>query len=411
MAITEGRPRSDGAPGFAGFDFNSPDYINNPYPTLHRARTLDPVHLSAWGEWYLTRHQDAALALADRRFLRQSPTGSVLMSKDGQTPEAIDRILRPWMFYNDPPDHTRLRKVCGAAFNAQNPETLDARVEQVVNDLLDPVADADSFDIIAHLTRPLPVTIIFGLLGAPSSDYQQVDTWLEFVYDALDSGSDEGMARAVPTFEAMGEYFRALVREKARQPGTDIISILAGALDREDGMSEDEIVGNLVLILLAGLETTRHLIGTSIHSLLTHPDQRALLEANPDLITNAVWEFLRYESPFQKITRWTGQPVELDGKTIPEGEMIVVLLGAACRDPGKYPDPDHLDITRDPSGHIGFGRGIHHCLGWELARLETRVVISTLFRRMPNLQLVPDSIEWIKASSVRGLEKMMVSPR
>ena len=392
-----------------GLDFDSPEFLADPYPLYHRLRAADPVHRSPWGDWYLTRYADVAMALSDPRFCRESPGGTNPLSSEQREPTALDRMMSRWMIYRDPPGHTRLRGLVNKAFTPQVLEELRPRIENIAGDLLDDVQDAGSMDIIADLAYPLPVIVISEMLGVPAEDRGLLRGWSGALTEALDTGMAEDVARATPATLELTAYFRELVTERRKRPKDDLISSLIAAEAEGDKLSEEELLANCVLLLWAGHETTKNLIGNGLLVLLRNPRQLQKLKHRPGLIKTAVEEFLRYDSPVQKICRWTTEDIEIGDKIMPKGELVVNLLGAANRDPEQFPDPDRLDVARRHGAHVAFGRGIHTCLGAGLARIEAQIAIGAVLRRMPRLALQKDGFAWQKTTSLRGLERFHVS--
>ena len=392
-----------------GLDFDSPEFLADPYPLYQRLRAADPVHLSPWGDWYLTRYADVTMALSDPRFCRESPGGPNPLSSEQREPTALDRMMTMWMIYRDPPGHTRLRGLVNKAFTPQMVEGLRPRIESIVGDLLDDVRDAGSMDIIADLAYPLPVIVISEMLGVPVADRGRLKGWSHRLAEALDTGVTEDLARGVPVTVELTAYFRELATEKRAHPTDDLISSLIAAEAEGDILSEEELLATCVLILLTGHETTKNLIGNGLLALLRNPRQLQTLKDDPGSIKTAVEELLRYDSPVQKMSRWTTESVKIGRTTVPKGQLVVSLLGAANRDPEQFPDPDRLDIARRDGAHVAFGRGIHTCLGAGLARIEAQIAIGAVLRRMPRLALQEDGLAWQKTTSLRGLDRFHVS--
>ncbi len=390
-------------------DFDSPDFLADPYPLYHRLRAADPVHRSPWGDWYLTRYADVTMALNDRRFRRESPGGTNPFTNEQREPTVLDRMITMWMIFSDPPRHTRLRGLVNSAFTPQVVEELRPRIQDIVGDLLDDAQDAGSMDIIADLAYPLPVIVISEMLGVPAEDRGLLKGWSHRLAEALDTGKTEDLARGVPVTVELTAYFRELVAERRKRPKDDLISSLIAAEAEGDKLSEEELLATCVLILLTGHETTKNLVGNGLLALLRNPRQLQTLKDDSGLIKTAVEELLRYDSPVQKMSRWTTESVTIGRTTVPKGQLVVSLLGAANRDPERFPDPDRLDVARRHGAHVAFGRGIHTCLGAGLARIEAQIAIGAVLRRMPRLALQEDGFAWQKITSLRGLERFHVS--
>jgi cytochrome P450 len=315
------------------------------------------------------------------------------------------------MLDTDPPDHERLRALVSKAFTPRLIERLRPRVQAISDGLLDAVQDRGEMDLIDDYAFPLPITVIAELLGVPAEDRNNFREWS----DAAVSGnaSQEYMEQIlIPHMQAFTDYLRALFEEKRSNPKDDLVSALVRAEEAGDRLSEDELLGMVFLLLVAGHETTVNLIGNGVLALLQHPDQLRKLKEDPSLIKPAVEELLRYDGPVETSTeRFAREDVEIGDQVIPRGEMVLVVLAAADHDPERFSDPDELDITRTDNRHLAFGKGIHHCLGAPLARMEGQIAISTLLRRMPNLRLEgsPESLSWRPGMILRGLRGLPVA--
>lgn len=390
-----------GRGGF-GLDAGAPGFLDDPYPTYHALRASDPVYLSPWGDWYLTRYADVVTVLTDERFQRASPGGANPMSADRREPTSIERMFTRFMIFRDPPDHTRLRGLLGRAFTPKVIAGLRPQIEALTHRLLDDAAQAASFDLVAALSYPLPVIVISRMLGIPESDYDFLKEWSGKLTKGVDTGRLEDLEYGAAAADELGRYMGGLVAARRAAPRQDLISEIIAVSAREGTTNEEELVANLVMLLWTGHETTKNLIGNGVLALLGHADQMAALAAAPELMPTAVEEFLRFDSPVQKIVRWTTEPTPLGAHTIPPGECIVTLLGAANRDPAVFSDPDRLDIRREEASNIAFGRGIHHCPGFAIARMEAEIAIGALLARTSERRLTDDVVEWQPTTSLRG---------
>jgi cytochrome P450 len=314
------------------------------------------------------------------------------------------------MLDTDPPDHTRLRALVSKAFTPRLVEGMRGRIQAIADALLDALEDKGDIDLIDEYAFPLPVTVIAELLGVPVEDRDKFRQWS----DAAVSGNatKEYIEKIlIPHMQAFTNYLRAMFEEKRRNPEDDLISALVRAEEAGDRLSEDELLGMVFLLLIAGHETTVNLIGNGVLALLEHPDQLQKLRNDPSFIKLAVEELLRYDGPVETSTeRFAREDVAISKTKIPKGEMVLVVLAAADRDPERFPYPDTLDITRTDNKHLAFGKGIHHCLGASLARMEGQIAVGTLLRRMPNLRLKapPKSLVWRPGLVLRGLKALPV---
>jgi cytochrome P450 len=269
-------------------------------------------------------------------------------------------------------------------------------------------------DVIEDLAYPLPVTVISELLGVPAGDSETVKAWSRDVARAVDAialpVAPEVIERGGRATQAMAEYFRELAGERRRRPGPDLLSGLVEAEEAGDRLTERELLATCILLYVAGHETTVNLIGNGLLALLRHPEERRRLQDDPALLPGAIEELLRYDGPVQRTGRMAACDAEIGGVPIPAGSLVLGLLGAANRDPAQFAEPDRLDLGRDEPRHLGFGSGIHYCLGASLARLEAQVAIGTLVRRFPALTLAAECPAWRPSSTLRGLEALPVVP-
>ena len=396
------------------FDPLSPDYIRDPYPFYERLRNTDPVHLTEHRSYLASRHAEASLVLRDKRFGKDFVERTVRRYGPKIIEEPVFRSMSHWMLQQDPPDHTRLRGLVVKAFTARRVEDMRPRIQQVVDQTIDAVIDSGHMDLIEDFAFRLPVTIICDMLGIPEEHREA------FYKGSRDGGrilepvpmTQEEIAQANAGNAMARMYFEQLFELRRREPGDDLTTQLVQAEEDGSKLANEELTANIILLFGAGHETTVNLIGNGLLALHRNPDQLALLKSNPSLITNAIEEFLRYDSSVQLTGRVALQDIpDLGGKKIPKGETVLCLLGSANRDPAAYHDhPDRLDITRPNIRPLSFGGGIHHCLGAQLARIEAEIAISTLLRRLPELRLDDaDNPEWRPTFVLRGLKRLPAS--
>ncbi|POX42885.1 cytochrome P450 [Streptomyces sp. Ru73] len=401
------------------------DFLRDPHPTLASLREESPARLVATPNglktWLVTRYEDARALLTDPRVSKDMRVGYGLVPQnfvDAEkqahfqaqrgTRKQFATELSTTMLDSDPPDHTRLRKLVAKAFTMRQVEALRPRITELVTELLDALDCHDEADLMDSLSFPVPFTVICWLLGVPPEDRDTFRRWSNL----LTSG--QGSEEALDASQDMVAYLRALIAVKRETPADDMLTALIEATDEGEKLDEVELISMAFLLLVAGHETTVNLLNTGTLALLTNPDQRALLEADPGLWDSAIDEFLRIDAPLANATwRFTLEPIRLGEVLIPEGEFITISLTAAGRDPKRYDDPDRVDITRKNSGHLAFGHGIHHCIGAPLARLEGRIVLSELFRRFPGLSLAKpaEELSWRPSFNLRGLASLPVRLR
>ncbi|MCC8954458.1 cytochrome P450 [Bradyrhizobium sp. Pear77] len=392
----------------------APEFIRNPYPYYERLRRLDPMHVNAHGAFVASRHAEASLVLRDKRFGKDYVERSIRRYGPKIMEEPVIRSMSHWMLQQDPPDHTRLRGLVVKAFTARRVEDMRPRIQHVVDETLDRIVPQGKMDLIEDFAFRLPVTIICDMLGIPEEHR-----------DAFYNGSRDGgrLLEPVPlTAEEIKQgnagnamaamYFHQLFELRRKQPGDDLTTQLVQAEENGQKLTNEELTANIILLFGAGHETTVNLIGNGLLALFRNPDQLALLKANPGLITNAIEEFLRYDSSVQLTGRVALEDIEdLGGKRIPKGESVLCLLGSANHDEAVYPDhPEKLDIQRPNVKPLSFGGGIHFCLGAQLARIEAEIAISTLLRRIPDLRLDDaENPEWRPTFVLRGLKRLPAS--
>jgi pimeloyl-[acyl-carrier protein] synthase len=386
-----------------------PEFHANPYPFYRRLREQDPVHLSPFGMWVLTRYDDAVMVLRDPRFGREG-MADLLESRLGS---GTDVSHTRDMLFRDPPDHTRLRGLVSRAFTPRIVEAMRPHIQEIVDGLVDRLEASHSMDVIEDLAYPLPVTVICEMLGVPVADQDVFKQWSADIARSLDAAilpAGSGViTRGREARVALRDYLRSLIASRRMNPRSDLLSGLIVAEEEGNRLSEEELVSTCALLLVAGHETTVNLIGNGVLALLQHPDQMRALVDDPALIQTAVEELLRYDGPVQRTGRMATADAEIGGKRIPRGSVVVSVLGAANRDPAHFADPERLDIARRDNRHIAFGFGIHFCLGAPLARIEGQVAIGTLLRRIPTLKLVSDTPEWRESSVLRGLKTLPVT--
>jgi cytochrome P450 len=374
------------------------DFYENTHRLMARLRAESPAHptrLSPDEEpgWLVTRYEDVKVAssapevardFATLRKLAHAQSGSADTGEAGHPTDEFAWLYRQ-VLYLDPPDHTRLRKVVNKAFTPGAIDRLRPRIEEVTSTLLDRVSGPGAVDLMAALAAPLPLIVICELLGIPEQDRPDFIRWAHVLND--DAHDDDVL---LDVYREMADYLGGLAERKRAAPGDDLTSHLVRAA--EDGLlTREEVIAMDLLMLLAGHDTTVGLIGNGLLALLQAPEQLALLRSDPSLVPNAVEEMLRYDGPVNISTaRYTSEPVELAGQPIPAGELLYVSILSANRDPGQFEDPDVFNITRKISGHLGFGHGIHYCLGAPLARLETQVAVRGLLDRFSGLRLAVD---------------------
>jgi cytochrome P450 len=386
------------------FDPYDPAFRTNPYPFYHRLRERSPVYRSPFGIWFVSRYADAVALLNDPQFRHPD------YPSQGQsgTPSTLAQWRSNIMLARNPPDQTRLRRVVADVFTASFVANLRPHVQAAVDQLLDGVEKSRRMDAVTDFAVRLPVHVIADVLGIPVDDAMRCQSWarpLTVTFDLAPTRAE--IVEAEAAVKCIIEYFRDVVGERRKRPGTDVISAIVRAQENQGCLDNDELLANCVLLFLAGFETTMALLGTAILTLLRHPNSWKALQADPGLLQTGVEELLRYESPVQTYGREAQVDIVLGGKRIRRGQTVLVLVGAVNRDPAKFPDPDRFDLARRDNHHLAFSHGVHACLGQGLSRLEAQVALETLVRRLPGLQLAGTPV-WRKDFCLRGLDSLPV---
>lgn len=314
------------------------------------------------------------------------------------------------MLFKDPPDHTRLRTLVNKAFTPRVVESLRTRIQAIVDELLDEVEARREMDVIAEFAYPLPVRVIAELLGVPPEDRDTFKTWSRGVAPILDPViTDEVFTKVAESGLMLAVYFDELVQKRRAEPRNDLVTELIRAEDEGERLTEEELRATLILLLVAGHETTMNLIGNGLLALLRNPNELARLRSDPGLVRTAIDELLRYDGPVHLTARTALADTEIAGVTIAKGEMAIVLLSAANRDPAQFSDPDRLDVGRSPNKHLAFSAGGHFCVGATLARVEGQIAFDALVRRFPDITLATDEVRYRPTVTLRGLESLPVT--
>lgn len=399
----------------AEFNPAAPGMLSDPHTANRALREQKPVHFNEMIEaWIFTRYEDVDAVLMDNRFSAERDNAKTRLAEMARAQRAnqdfgpFTRV--PTMLGSDPPVHTRLRKLVSKAFTPRAVQQLRPRIQEIVDELLDAAAAKGTFDLVTDLAYPTPVIVIAEMLGVPAEDRGNFKRWSDDIVATLGGPfvSPDTVEAARRSVNELVEYLHVIIADRRKEPRDDLISGLIAAEEDGSVLSEDEIHATTILLLVAGNETTTHLISNGAYALLQNRDQWDLLKNDPSLIASAVEELLRYDGPVQATARVATEDIEVGGTTVEAGQVAMVLLGSANRDPGKFPDPERLDITRNPMDHMGFGDGIHFCLGAPLARAEAQIAIGTLVNRFPDLKAVGEP-EWGGTFIIRGVHSLQVS--
>ncbi|MBT6276008.1 MAG: cytochrome P450 [Chromatiales bacterium] len=393
------------------FDPSCLETRRNPYPKLAALRRGDPVHWSdALQAWIVTRYVDVVAMTRDAALSaeRLTPFFARLSDPERGRIAAVIANLSAWMVFRDPPVHGRLRMLAARAFTPGRIRHLKPRIEALFDGLLSEV-DAKAFELVGDLAGPLPALVIMDLLGVPRADMPAIKHWSDEL--ALFVGSAQATpdkyARAEAGAKALADYFRPLLVQRRVAPGGDLLSDML-KVAKGNGSSDDEVVATAVLLLFAGHETTTHLITNAVYHMVTAREPWQQLADDTSLAKGAVEEILRYDGPVMSMPRVVAEPFVLHGKQLLVDQRVFAMVNSANRDEKKFSQPDKFDLTRRGSRHIGFGHGIHTCLGAPLARLEGAVVLGALAKRLPDLDIAEDEPCWLDSMVFRGLRSLDV---
>jgi len=406
------------AAGTLVWDPYDPAWVKDPYAVYAELRQNNPVHRNALGFWVFTRHADCMAVLRDRRSssdgrnvdettFRQVRAVDVAAQ---QGPEAMLAEMAPFLF-RDPPDHTRLRGLVQKAFTPRVVEGLRPRLEEICAGLLDVAMERGEVDLVADYAYPLPVQIIVEMLGVPAEDHEQFRVWSHALARGLDPDfllPPDAVQQRLGAILSFVQYFASLIEERRQKPGDDLLTRLIVAEEQGDVLTQAELLSTCILLLVAGHETTVNLISGGALALMERPGQLALVRDDPGVVRGAVEEMLRFVCPVQLTGRVALEDMEVGGAALAKGEFSMLLIGSANRDPDAFDDPETFDVTRTDNNHLGFGFGIHHCLGAPLARLEAQIALPALFRRARRVQRITDHLSFKENIVLRGLEALPV---
>ena len=407
---------SSSAAGDLGYRPSSEAFVADPYPVFARLRAEAPVSYDEpTGQWLVSRHADVSALLRDRR-LGRSYLHVADHAEFGRTPppawqEPFTASARVQLIDREPPDHTRLRRLVSTAFTPRTVDWLRPLIGEIVDGLVAGALARGTFDLLADVIEPLPVTVIAAMLGIPAEDRHLLRPWsadmtMMFELDATEADQ----RRAVAATTAFTDYLRGLVRSHRASPQPDLISELLAVSDGTDKLTEDELIGTAILLLNAGHEASVNGAGNAWRTLLLHPAAFAELRAAPGLAASAVEELLRFDTPAPMFERWVLEDVEIEGVRIPRGQELALLFASANRDGAAFPAADEVRLDRSPNPHVTFGAGIHFCLGAPLARAELQILYRALAERLPTMELTAEPV-FKPRFILRGLETLPVRLR
>lgn len=398
-----------------GFLFTD-EILRDPYPTYRRFLEDDQIFHSVpygGGGWAVFRHAACSSLIRDSRLSARRVGASFLALPPERRAEfgELARMLSLWLLFIDSPKHSRLRKLMNKGFSRAVAEGLRPQIEAIVDRMLETMRHASEADVVREVAYPLPVRVIAEMFGVREPLHERFICWSDAVAMFLGNPNRtvEQTHIAQEAVLALKEFFRGAVAERRQQKGSDLISLLLDIEEDGEVLTEEELYAQCVMLLGAGHETTRNLIGNGMYTLLRHPEKMARLQKNPELIRSAVEELLRYESPIQFVSRIAKEEMEICGVRLRQGETIVFILGAANRDAQEFKNPDDLDLNRLHNPHLAFGAGEHFCIGNQLARLEGQIAILRMVQRFPRMRLATQSPKWAPNYGFRGLKALPVT--
>jgi len=397
--------------GLSLYHLLDPDVLADPYPLYRELRMEDPVHWDPYlHAWVVTSYAEVVEVL-HRFSARRTPTPEKLAALGMAELGSIAHVMVRQMLFLDPPEHTRVRRLAAVAFTPRRVEGLRHHIEQIASSLIDGAIARGQMEVMEDLANPLPAIVTAEMLGVPIEDHRRLKDWSQDFAEMLGNFQHNPgrAAKVADSLREMTSYFQAAVRRQATDPTEGLVNALTTAEVDGDRLTEDEVVANIIVTLVGGQETTTNLIGNGLLTLLRHPREMDRLRRNPALIAGAVEELLRYESPSQHTARLAHDDVELAGRPIKRGQAVIAVMGAANRDPDRFPDPDRLDIERADNRHLAFGWASHFCFGAPLARIEGQIAFSALLHRLPNLRLASDAVSWRSNLGLRGLTALPVA--
>jgi cytochrome P450 len=397
------------APG--SYDPRSPGFLADPYPHYARLRAENPIHRTRFGFVILTRHRDLRAAYDSTELSRNTRLWDGFESwRRGSTDGPLEQMMKNWLVMIDPPRHTPLRAIHERAFDRDRISSFQPVIEKIVADLLDAAAPAGGMDAVTDFADKLPVYVINQLLGLPREDWDQFVAWSRAISQTSEAFlTRKVLAEGETALAGLYAYLRPLAERRRKDPGDDLLSALATIESDGVRLADEVLLDSLVFLYQAGHPTGGQLLALALHSLLRHPDQLARLRAEPGLLPGAVEELQRYDGPVQMNDRVAVKDMTFAGVELAAGELVRLCIAAANRDPEHFPDPDRLDLGRTPDGQLGYGRGLHYCIGEYLGRVQTRVAIGRLLDRAPGLRLSDEEVTFLPSVSNRGLARMMVA--
>lgn len=388
------------------------EFLQDPYACYDELRSKGKFLWSSAGEerWITFSYDTAVTVLNDKRFSVNTPEKQLDQFGEFTNDAAYSDLLTgltKFMLAQDPPQHTRIRKLANKAFTRSEVSDMTARIGNIVDELIDKVASSGKMDLIADFAFPLPITIICDVLGIPASEHDRLRDWTNNIAFALEPVLDVStLPASAKAATELFEYLKVLIADRKKHPTNDLLSAFVQAEEEGDCLNLEELLSNMLLLIIAGHDTTVNLIGNGMLSLLKNPEGMNKLKAQPELLPVAIEEFLRYQSPLQLAERFALEDMKLEGQDLKKGDRVSVILGGANRDPSQFESPSVLNIERQPNKHLAFGQGIHFCLGAPLARFEAKIAFEKLLGRLSNITLKLEEPEFKDSTTFRGLKHL-----
>ena len=397
-------------PSLSLYQLLDPAVLADPYPLYRRLREHDPVHWDAFLHAWVVTDYENVLTVLHKFSADRTPAPNQIKAMGLNTLEPIAQMMTKQMLFMDAPTHTRLRKLCSAAFTSRSIERLRSQIVDIANNLIDKVCGDGRMDIIEDFAAPMPAIVTAQLLGVPTEDHGQLKAWSADFAEMLGNfqHNPDRAGRVLRSVQEMTAYFRSAIRDQTKAPREGLIHSLMTAEVDGGRLTEEEVIANTIVTMVGGQETTTNLIGNGLLTLLRNPAQLAELRDDPGALESGVEELLRYESPSQHTARLAPDDVMMGGKLIRKRDAVMAVMAAGNRDPKRFADPDRLDLKRENTRHLAFGWAAHFCFGAPLARMEGQIAFSTLLRRLPELALETEKLEWRENLGLRGLKALPV---
>ncbi|WP_216828665.1 cytochrome P450 [Alkalihalobacterium elongatum] len=394
-------------------DLLDPLVVVDPYSYYETLRKHDPVYWnSQWGGWIFTSYEEVKNGFQDIRLSAERVRPSKGMGKEKQQEmSSTYTILSNWLVFNDPPKHTRLRMLMNKAFTPKAVNKLLPKIEETTDYLLNDMSKNREVNVLQSYASILPIMVISDLLGVPKEDRNLIKKWSDdlmlLVFGAAEVENRHEVAKN--SLSEMVDYLKVIIKDRRVNPKEDLISALVEASEDQDKLSDDEVISTCTLLVFGGHETTTNLIANGLLAFNNHPEQLQLLKNKPELINTAVDEILRYDGPSKAMVRVAKEDFILNDKEIKIGDKVLLVQASANRDPAVFERPNEFDITRSPNHHLGFGRGIHYCLGAPLALQEGRIALGKFIEKFPSYRVLDQKVEWQPTFVNRGLKYLNIS--